>query len=208
MPRIARPTRAVRRHTRPQPPTAHRRRRGPKPPPQEWIDELAAQPRERRRGALLVALAWLALRARRGVQQAFALAPDALELVLLAPGPSAPAEWVNDTLDAMTAADARHPADPALRAAALAAVVGNAVMAVFANAVAHFARAAGSETYLWTTHNDRSKSGTRHLHKELEDTVQRWNDPPIAGTDGFVGHPGEAAGPCVCTAWPLPPPLQ
>jgi hypothetical protein len=87
----------------------------------------------------------------------------------------------------------------ALRAGA--AAIALAVLREHARLVQWFARRAGSARYIWTTMRDER---VRQLHRELEGTVQRWDSPPLAGLPAFFGHPGEAAGPCRCQAFPLP----
>jgi SPP1 gp7 family putative phage head morphogenesis protein len=46
----------------------------------------------------------------------------------------------------------------------------------------------GSYTYTWRTARDRD---VRPMHRKLEGTVQRWDDPPIAETNGARHAPGE-----------------
>lgn len=86
----------------------------------------------------------------------------------------------------------------ALRAGA--AAIASAVMREHTRLVQWFARRAGADRYIWTTMRD---SRVRALHVELEGTVQHWDAPPLAGLPNFFGHPGEAAGPCRCQAWPI-----
>jgi hypothetical protein len=191
----ARPARLSRRSPRldATPSATRRRRRGPQPPDEaiaalerEW-DLSAEDPPEERANRLRAALllAWIAviLHARRGVASAL------------------PEPW---------AATARGAPGPAFAPAALdplpahRAALGNLLRAWHASAVQHFAEAIGSPGYAWTIHPERSKAGTRELHQELEGTQHSWANPPVSGTNGFRGHPGEPAE-CVCTAYPLPP---
>ncbi len=74
------------------------------------------------------------------------------------------------------------------------------VMAAHTAVVSALARAAGSNRYVWTSQSD---DRVRPLHAKLDGSVQRWAAPPLAGLPNFHGHPGEAAGPCRCQAWPL-----
>jgi SPP1 gp7 family putative phage head morphogenesis protein len=45
----------------------------------------------------------------------------------------------------------------------------------------------GSKGYIWRTSRDYN---VRPLHKELEGTYHRWDDPPIAAENGIRSHPG------------------
>jgi SPP1 gp7 family putative phage head morphogenesis protein len=45
----------------------------------------------------------------------------------------------------------------------------------------------GSEGYVWRTARDRD---VRPLHKRLEGSYHRWDDPPVAGERGELAHPG------------------
>jgi SPP1 gp7 family putative phage head morphogenesis protein len=45
----------------------------------------------------------------------------------------------------------------------------------------------GSPGYIWRTARDPA---VRPLHHELEGTFHRWNDPPVAGSQGELAHPG------------------
>lgn len=58
--------------------------------------------------------------------------------------------------------------------------------------------AAGRPYYMWITKGD---GDVRPIHRDLDKTTQRWDNPPIAGKN-FRGHPGEAAN-CRCEAIPL-----
>ncbi|HEX6751196.1 MAG TPA: hypothetical protein VF092_28155 [Longimicrobium sp.] len=190
--RAPRPTRRSPRHDQ-VPAAATRRRRGPAPPDDAIADLETAwdaipedTPPEARRNLLLAALllAWVMVErhARRGVARA--LPEPWAGTVRLAPG--------------LSAAPALEPV-PETRAA-----LGNRLRAWHAAAVQHFAATVGSTEYIWTTHPEHSKSGTRELHRELEGTRHSWTNPPVSGTNGFRGHPQEPAE-CVCTAFPLPP---
>lgn len=59
----------------------------------------------------------------------------------------------------------------------------------------------GSEYFQWLTAKDRD---VRPLHKKLEGTVHRWDDPPIAGENGERALPGMIFN-CRCVAIPLIP---
>lgn len=74
------------------------------------------------------------------------------------------------------------------------------VMQSHARVVEALSIAAGALWYIWTTMAD---DRVRPLHVELEGTRQRWDAPPLAGLPDFHGHPGDAAGPCRCQAWPV-----
>lgn len=56
----------------------------------------------------------------------------------------------------------------------------------------------GSEGYIWRTSEDVD---VRHAHKKLEGKFIKWNDPPVAGSNGMKYHAG--AGPN-CRCWPEP----
>lgn len=63
----------------------------------------------------------------------------------------------------------------------------------------HRQRAAGIDSYRWSTSRDfRVREG----HRELEGTVQSWDDPPETNDDGDTNHPGEDFR-CRCVAIPL-----
>lgn len=49
------------------------------------------------------------------------------------------------------------------------------------------AKYVGSEGYVWRTSSD---GDVRELHRELEGTFHRWDDPPVAGENGERAHPG------------------
>ena len=59
----------------------------------------------------------------------------------------------------------------------------------------------GVETYIWQTSEDNR---VRDEHIDLNETVQRWDKPPNAGTNGEPAHPGEAIQ-CRCIAIPILP---
>ena len=56
----------------------------------------------------------------------------------------------------------------------------------------------GSQEYIWRTSRD---SDVRPTHRILEGKTFHWNDPPIAGENGFRAHPGQSA---FCRCWPEP----
>lgn len=56
----------------------------------------------------------------------------------------------------------------------------------------------GSLEYIWRTAHD---SDVRQLHKDLEGTVHRWSEPPVAGENGERAHPGSIYN---CRCWPEP----
>jgi hypothetical protein len=216
--RVAAPTAAI-------PPVEVRRRRGPKPPDHvvaalERALRAAADPDS---GVVVLGAAWeramvLALgaisrAARRGVLAALA-GTGAVARARALPAPVPPADWFHQLTGSVRAAlaEARADAVPAahtdasiierLKAALAAAVraIANAVFGEHTRQVQVIARGAGADRYVWTTQLD---DRVRALHVELEGTVQHWNAPPLAGLPDFHGHPGEAAGPCRCVAWPL-----
>lgn len=78
--------------------------------------------------------------------------------------------------------------------------IAEAVMVEHTRVVGELSRAGGSRRYVWTSRRD---GHVRQLHVELDGTVQRWDSPPLAGLPNFHGHPGEAAGPCRCVAFPI-----
>lgn len=63
------------------------------------------------------------------------------------------------------------------------------------------AEAIGSEGYIWRTARD---GNVRPLHRKLEGTFHRWDDPPIAGEKGERAHPGSIFN-CRCFAEPQIP---
>jgi SPP1 gp7 family putative phage head morphogenesis protein len=63
------------------------------------------------------------------------------------------------------------------------------------------AEALGSEGYVWRTAHDWK---VRPLHKKLEGSFHRWDDPPIAGEAGERAHPGTIYN-CRCIAEPVLP---
>lgn len=197
------------------PPAAVRRRRGPQPPDrvvsqlrEALREELAGQagalhedaPRRPTLGAVWKSAVTAAARAigigaRRGVVSA--LPPGSARERARAAALPSPRGWVTRTTKAVL---------KALRGAALAVILeagtGAARRAVFrehARQVELVALAAGAEFYVWTTRRD---ARVRALHARLDATVQRWDDPPLAGLPDFHGHPSEAAE-CRCQAFPF-----
>lgn len=104
-----------------------------------------------------------------------------------------------------------------LSAAARAVVTaGDALLEMYGEAIRSEARSAGvgdspggwisrpadgTETYIWTSMHDRS---VRARHQELDGTVQRWDDPPLADGPSKNGrvwhyHPGRENN-CRCVA--------
>jgi SPP1 gp7 family putative phage head morphogenesis protein len=69
------------------------------------------------------------------------------------------------------------------------------------NLVEARARYVGSEGYIWRTSGD---SDVRLLHKKLDATAQKWDDPPIIMDNGSRGHPGTCPN-CRCFAEPVIP---
>jgi SPP1 gp7 family putative phage head morphogenesis protein len=63
------------------------------------------------------------------------------------------------------------------------------------------AQAIGSEYYIWYAVMDWK---TRELHRTLNKTMHRWDDPPIAGPNGERAHPGAIYN-CRCYAEPVLP---
>ena len=56
-----------------------------------------------------------------------------------------------------------------------------------------------SKDYIWRTQEDEK---VRDLHQELEGKRFNMDDPPVSGTSGFRGNPGEPAN-CRCYAEPI-----
>ena len=56
-----------------------------------------------------------------------------------------------------------------------------------------------SELYKWRTQKDDK---VRDLHRDLEGKIFNKNNPPVSGTNGFRGNPGEPAN-CRCFAEPI-----
>ena len=63
------------------------------------------------------------------------------------------------------------------------------------------AEAIGSEYYIWRAVMDWK---TRELHRSLNKTMHRWDDPPISGPNGERAHPGAIFN-CRCYAEPVIP---
>jgi len=59
----------------------------------------------------------------------------------------------------------------------------------------------GVETYMWMSAGDRD---VRPMHKRLHGTIQRWDAPPVAETNGAQHHPGDFPN-CRCIAIPQVP---
>ncbi len=216
-PRAARPSPRANRI----PSAEFRRARGPRPPDSVIVtlqraleadlraaaghqdaDETSATTSrfERLQRALVLAGLAITRAARRGVVNA--LQGPARAAALAAPPPEPTDEW-DDLLVTVAAAVAAHQGRGATIAAvllAVGAVIAALVLREHARRVEAIARAAGSRGYVWTTRKD---ANVRELHRELEGTIQRWASPPVSGTNGFRGHPGEPAGPCRCQAFPL-----
>ena len=179
-----------------------RRRRGPSPPDAllatlvtrviAWEDEPDRE--ERREWLWILATMWLGLErhALRGVLGALSGTPA--ERRLREAGrleqPASWAESINDVADR----------SPELGGAALVAALSALLFAEHTRLVRLYATKAGARRYIWTTMQDNR---VRDLHRKLHNTVQRWDRPPLAGHPDFHGHPGEAAGPCRCQAYPL-----
>lgn len=180
-------------------PQLHRNRRGPTPP-DTIINTLqtahTADPDSRTGtwiAALLLAAHALQVKARREVSSAGiaipAATPDDPEQVL----------WVQQ----LHAGVAQRRSTGAAPAAILAWIAAH-TLSGFSHAVRHFAIAGGSAGYIWTTRMDEK---VRELHIKLEGTRQRWDAPPVSGSSGFRGHPGEPGG-CRCTPFPVPAPAK
>ena len=50
---------------------------------------------------------------------------------------------------------------------------------------------AGSHEYIWTNVVGSPAHPVRPMHKILDNTIQRWDDPPITDEKGSRNHPGE-----------------
>lgn len=194
------------------PPNHVRARRGPRPPDaiaRQLAAALAMDLREhggpdtRWRAALAAAVLALAAWARRGVVAALPAGPQrelAAAAEALGYGDASDADLEELDHQVRTKLADSNPGDGfAAILAAVLAVISKELGQVHAAHVAHFARAAGSRGYVWTTQQDER---VRQLHRELEGTRQLWSDPPVCGTDGFRGHPGDAGG-CRCSPYPL-----
>lgn len=64
-------------------------------------------------------------------------------------------------------------------------------------------RQAGVTSYVWSSSTDER---VREEHRELDGTVQRWDDPPVTNPAGDRNHPGEDYQ-CRCVAIPILPEL-
>lgn len=205
--------REPRAHTRPPPSLAVRRNRGPRPP-EAIIAALqhamrvelglrqdatrapgpqAAAVRFGQRWQVSAQRAAVALisAAKRGVARALAgAAKRGVQGALVAP--TAAAVWVANLTRIVEAAAAKGAAD-AERAIAIETLRQHGTLVRF------FAEQAGAQSYVWTTQSD---THVRTLHVELNGSVHTWANPPVSGTDGFRGAPGEPAE-CRCTAFPI-----
>ena len=225
MTRRARPTRAGRARV---PTVAQRLRRGPRIPDavitrlqmaleEDFADQGVLLTRDaeededeppevgpRFRGLLAGALLGIWSAARRGVVGALTGEPSAIAGQQPRPSVRAEQEWLELAVSTVNAAvrRARRIASAWLLAARTA--IGNLVVGMFSRLIQRISRATGVTRYIWTTQRD---SRVRAMHVLLEGTVQRWDRPPISGSEGFRGHPGEPAG-CRCVPWPLQPGLR
>ena len=175
-----------------------RRRRGPRAPRATIRALVAAHNATGRLALAVLRAAWRSLirQARRGV--AAALAPFALAPFVdqVAPPPVAlRAEWELE-MAAATSAAGDVTTDAVGRA--VARVIGDLVMGAFTSMVRWFARGVGAHFYVWTDSSDRK---VRPLHRELNGTRHSWDNPPVSGSLGWRGHPGEPAG-CRCVPTP------
>lgn len=153
---------------------------------------------ERWRQALAAAAAAISALALAGVGRALGTVPD----VPITEEPSME-EWMEqvDTDVRRSLAETARAGVLALLLGRAMAIVESAVLARHSTMVAVYARAAGSPGYIWTTQLD---GVVRSLHQELEGTTQSWADPPVSGSGGWRGHPGEPAM-CRCVPFPLHP---
>jgi SPP1 gp7 family putative phage head morphogenesis protein len=190
---MTRNPREVRRVDR-QPTTATRRRRGPQVP--HNVMAFLIQEWERHHDALTSGLGWrgalrtawrqLQRQARRGVASALGAVGLGGFVGQVAPPPVRDRDdWELDITAGAAATGVR--------------AIANGVMEAFVGMVEWFARGVGAHDYIWTSQND---DRVRTLHRLLNGTRQSWDDPPVCGTHGFRGAPGEPAG-CRCTPFPV-----
>jgi len=59
----------------------------------------------------------------------------------------------------------------------------------------------GAEQYIWKTAGDWK---VRPSHKKLNNTVQRWDEPPLSDPPDYHAHPGQIFN-CRCVALPIVP---
>lgn len=177
-------------------------------------DPAPGRPGRRWRAAIAAASVAIGRAARRGVVSALASvaaigAGAAALAAARAPLPPPAGDWGADLTQAVETAIERHRAAPttpgmvltaAILVALVTSIIAGFVLREHSRLVEAIARAAGVRRYVWTTRRDER---VRPLHVDLEGTVQRWDAPPLAGLPNFHGHPGEAAGPCRCTAFPV-----
>ncbi len=162
------------------------------------LDAPAVALGDRWKAALALAVLAIGRAARRGVVAALAGAAVAVAAARVAPAGTPAPEGLTAAIEESVRGNLARGALGALLGSAIG-VMTAWVLREHARAVAVIATAAGSERYMWVT---RSDERVRPLHRELEATIQRWDDPPLAGLPAFHGHPG-AAGSCRCTPWPL-----
>lgn len=150
--------------------------------------------------AMLLAAASLFRLARRGVSGAL---PAGEPRRLVEQAPALPeGGWmvgITSAVQQAVGAGRRRGAAAAELLAGARGVIQNWVFRQYSRYVAWLARFAGAESYVWTTRRDER---VRALHRLLEGTIQRWDDPPLSGVPAFFGHPGEPGG-CRCTAFPI-----
>lgn len=202
------------------PSQAHRNHRGPKPPDGVSRALRAAVRRELRPGGVfhvdrtargdaasdwLAALerAWdgLSRAARRGVSRV--LDPARRAILAAAAPPGGRSGWIARAVAAIArAVGLAQGAGGSVREVARAGgrEATDLVVQEHARLVEALSKKAGVTRYVWSTQLDER---VRRLHRELEGTIQRWDDPPVSGTGGFRGHPGEPAN-CRCFPWPWP----
>ena len=196
-------------------PSAHvRRTRGPSPPDHVLVPLVAylegrdartdahGFPPLARRWRTLLGQAFDALvrHARRGVVRALGAARRALAQG--APPPP-PEDWVARVTEAVRGAirPGNEVSDVRRSVRAAVGVLGRLILAEHSRLVRQIALAAGVSFYIWTSRRDGL---VRVLHAALDGRVFSWSNPPVSGTHGWRGHPGQPAE-CRCTPFPLDP---
>lgn len=185
-----------------------RQTRGPSPPDhalrplESYLTEGRTFPVLGPQWHTLLGQAWESIRrhARRGVVRVLSGAYRAAAAA--APGPPR-GDWVDRVTEAVRGAlrVGRDVLDVRAAVGRALSVLDRAILQVHSDLVIGIAREAGVNWYVWTSRRDPL---VRVLHGLLDGRVYRWDDPPVSGTGGWRGHPGQPAN-CRCVPFPLDP---
>lgn len=108
--------------------------------------------------------------------------------------------------EALDAGGGRAKVEAAVDSAAArtATAIKDSAQKLHTETVQKAAEAAGVRHYVWTTQLDEL---VRPGHADLEGSIQRWDERPVAGEDGHRAHPTEDPN-CRCQAYPWDDPAQ